>query len=321
MKERNLSLELVKLLAVITVANHWMEPLYVKWGALATGGAIGDVLFFFVSGYTLFLGRFGRFDNWYKRRVKRIYPSLLSNAIILSFLDIEQLTLKQIVLGGGYWFLSCIMLYYFLLYFVRKFAENKPLIPFLITIAVVVVWYCQWDSSSMFIFSTVFRWSFMFLFMLMGAYLGNKTIELRSRPILDVLVLLFSLILFYGIQYFALRHEFIAHLQILILLPLMGIVISIYKLCCANGVERLMKSKFGLCLRFVAGLCLEVYLVSDVVINMMIGKMYEVFPLNLLVTFVLILFVAYFTRCLARVLSQIFEKEDMNWKSVFKAIH
>lgn len=43
-----------------------MELLYGDFNDLATGGAIGDVLFFFCSGYTLFLGRMGRFDNWYK---------------------------------------------------------------------------------------------------------------------------------------------------------------------------------------------------------------------------------------------------------------
>ena len=55
-----------------------MELLYGKYNALATGGAIGDVLFFFCSGFTLFLGKMGRFDNWYKRRINRIYPTVFA---------------------------------------------------------------------------------------------------------------------------------------------------------------------------------------------------------------------------------------------------
>ena len=43
---------------------------------MATGGAIGDALFFFCSGYTLFLGRNASFFNWYKRRINRSTPSL-----------------------------------------------------------------------------------------------------------------------------------------------------------------------------------------------------------------------------------------------------
>ena len=49
----------------------------IPFSILATGGAIGDVLFLFVSGYTLFLGNMDlKFDNWYKRRINRIYPTL-----------------------------------------------------------------------------------------------------------------------------------------------------------------------------------------------------------------------------------------------------
>ena len=49
-----------------------------KYEMFATGGTIGDALFMFCSGYTLFLGRIDRFDNWYKRRINRIYPSVFA---------------------------------------------------------------------------------------------------------------------------------------------------------------------------------------------------------------------------------------------------
>lgn len=69
MKEnRNISIDILKCLAAIIITNSHMDILYPCCKALATGGAIGDALFFFCSGFTLFLGRMGRFDNWYKRR-------------------------------------------------------------------------------------------------------------------------------------------------------------------------------------------------------------------------------------------------------------
>jgi len=62
------------------------------YGMLATGGAIGDALFMFCSGYTLFWGSMKRFDNWYKRRVNRIYPSVFACVavcllLVMVFLD------------------------------------------------------------------------------------------------------------------------------------------------------------------------------------------------------------------------------------------
>lgn len=82
MKQRNIGIDILKCFAAIVITNSHMDILYPKFGALATGGAIGDVLFFFCSGFTLFLGRMGRFDNWYKRRINRIYPTVFAWAIL-----------------------------------------------------------------------------------------------------------------------------------------------------------------------------------------------------------------------------------------------
>lgn len=56
MKQRDISIDILKFLAVLAITNSHMEILYGDYNFLATGGAIGDVLFFFASGYTLFLG-------------------------------------------------------------------------------------------------------------------------------------------------------------------------------------------------------------------------------------------------------------------------
>ena len=52
----DLSIDILKFIAVIAITNSHMELLYGKYNVLATGGAIGDVLFFFASGFTLFRG-------------------------------------------------------------------------------------------------------------------------------------------------------------------------------------------------------------------------------------------------------------------------
>ena len=59
MRQRNISIDILKCIAAILITNSHMGPLYGKYSILATGGAIGDVLFFFCSGFTLFLGRMG----------------------------------------------------------------------------------------------------------------------------------------------------------------------------------------------------------------------------------------------------------------------
>jgi hypothetical protein len=156
--------------------------------------------------------------------------------------------------------------------------------------------------------------------MLLGAYLGNNTIELESKPMKDGVMLIISLLLFYGIQILASRYIIISHLQIFTLIPLICIVLCIYKFSIAKSADKMLRTKIGLCIRFVAGLCLEIYIVNDVVIRFMTGKMTDLFPLNLLVTFITIVFLAYITRCMSRVFLQIFGTDDIDWKSIVKLV-
>lgn len=48
MKQRNIGIDILKCFAAIVITNSHMDILYPKFGALATGGAIGDALFSFV---------------------------------------------------------------------------------------------------------------------------------------------------------------------------------------------------------------------------------------------------------------------------------
>ena len=58
-KKRDTAIDFVKFLALFLLLNSHMGECYPKWQFLATGGAIGDALFFFASGFTLFLGSGG----------------------------------------------------------------------------------------------------------------------------------------------------------------------------------------------------------------------------------------------------------------------
>lgn len=75
---RDRAIDLLKFLAVVLVVNSHMDVCYLDaYKSLATGGSLGDALFFFCSGYTLFLGRNLGFVCWYKRRLARILPSVI----------------------------------------------------------------------------------------------------------------------------------------------------------------------------------------------------------------------------------------------------
>ena len=121
MNERDYSIDILKFLAVFLIINSHMDALYVKYDMLATGGAIGDVLFLFASGYTLLLSKRNlRFDNWYKRRINRIYPSVFV-CVVMGAMFVGKFSMSLSALWGGE-FIVAIMVYYILIFGIKKYA-------------------------------------------------------------------------------------------------------------------------------------------------------------------------------------------------------
>lgn len=231
MKERNIGIDILKFIAALIITNSHMELLYGKYSALATGGAIGDVLFFFCSGFTLFLGKMGRFDNWYKRRINRIYPTVFAWAIMGAFIFGYHNDMKYTLIDGGGWFVTCIMIYYVILYIIRRVMQNKLKWAFMITGIIVIAWYFIMNPPFGFNMygGTYFKWGHYFLFMLLGASLGitNKDNWKYSFK-RDGLKALGCTIVYYSMLTVARKIEVAQHLELLSLIPLLGITFSLY---------------------------------------------------------------------------------------------
>ena len=182
MNKKIFSIEMLKFFALILVANSHMGLLYGKYASFATGGSIGDSLFFFCSGFTLFKGRFDRFDNWYKRRIGRIYPSVFAWALVSSVFFNGHSDMKTICLHGGGWFVTCIMIFYVILYIMRKYLMKNKITPFAVYSLILVVWYLFEDHATLRMYSSGihFAWSVYFMFMLLGAYVGGQEISLPN---------------------------------------------------------------------------------------------------------------------------------------------
>lgn len=286
------------------------------------GGAIGDTLFLFASGYTLFLSsRQLRFDNWYKRRINRIYPSAIICSIVGALL-MRSDHVPIIKLAGGE-FVIAIMAYYVLLYFVKKYALDR--IPLLlvgvgiVTLAVYCLWFpYKYETSSKGIYgiSTYFRWIPYFAFMLFGAWMGMKRQSMRFKAWADFSLMVSCGLLFYGVQFAAKRYPEVAPYQIVTLLPLMGIVYYFWKWCNASFWKKLYKrKKVNALIMMVSGLCLESYLIQQSVFT---TKMNAIFPLNLPIMIIIVLLVAFACKCMSRWFSQTFKDMDYDWREIFR---
>ena len=323
MEKRDIAIDIVKFLAVLLIINSHADCMYPKYQVLATGGAIGDCLFLFCSGFTLLLGGKTGFGNYYKRRISRIYPSVFAAVVFVALFNRNFSVHFQELLGGE--FIMAIMLYYILLYFIRNYAINRLcwILGFVAIFSLIV--YLFWfpdkyevSSKGIYGITTLYRWIPFFAAMLIGAVVGRRRMELKYYAWWDFAKLMVCLAVFYGIQFGAKMYRPFAPWQVVTLFPLMGITIYLYKCCHAKWLTYLYHSKYGnWVVMFVGGLCLESYLIQ---LPLFTDKMNNIFPLNLLIIVVVILACSYFVRCAARLFLQTFQTGSYEWKEVFRMI-
>lgn len=112
-KQRLISIDVLKALAVVLILNHRMHLSYGEWSMFATGGALGCGLFFFISGYCLAKASESTFKDWMLRRMSRLLPPVLIIAFINNYGYLQM---------GTYWFLQFIVAYYLIYYFIKTYA-------------------------------------------------------------------------------------------------------------------------------------------------------------------------------------------------------
>lgn len=320
MKERNLTIDILKFLAAILITNSHMDSLYGKFSFLATGGTIGDALFFFCSGFTLFIkplnSRFSNFFNWYKRRINRIYPTVIAVALITCIFFERDKNIVEIFLYGGGWFVQCIMIYYIAFYFLGLYAKNKLFhVMILISIA-SCIWFVSIDRPQGYnMYGTGYlKWLLYSVYMLQGAIVGMNINKLEINPKKDLILLFISLICFFSFYIFPRKIYAIEFLQVFNFIPLLGVTLYFYKVCTSDWIKKIYNNKgVYFIVRLIGGLCLEIYLIQS---SLFTDKMNFLFPLNLIIMLLIIVIGAYITRCVARFFSQTFKEEPYDWKKV-----
>ena len=229
----------------------------------------------------------------------------------------------DVLISGGGWFVSCIMIYYILLFFVQRYYLNHLRILFISCIAISFILYPLFRVEEHFNIygNSYYKWFFFFIFMLQGSILGLNT---RNHPLSNIKLLpeilksMSCIICFYGLCAFK-STDIYNFIQLFSIIPLLYIVYFIYRCCNADKIKAIYQyTKVGWCMNFIGSLCLEVYLVQNYLFT---DKLNFMFPLNIPIVFIAILLLAYVLRCMGRIWQQTFLPTDYQWKDVFKYIN
>lgn len=194
-----INFDLLRAIAILLVTNSHFDAFYPD-PRFATGGALGNALFFALSGYGLahsYRNHEIGFVNWYWRRICRIFPSVWAVGIItLTWLGLWSSTTASSLVGEflwptRHWFVSAIMLFYVAFFAILvtdrsrvfELAAGVMLVPYFIG----YIWFV--DLSSWSIEGGYFKWIFYGHVMLLGAAVARhkhllEGVRIRTETIL-----------------------------------------------------------------------------------------------------------------------------------------
>ena len=312
--KRDISLDFVKIAATLLVLNSHMEICYPNHEYLATGGSIGDALFFFVSGFGLFLGKKIDFLNWYKRRLRRIFPAIIAIGLIVGvFFHIDQ-TFLEVMTSYRYWFIRAILVLYIFLYplVVHPTKIGTALYISLFFLLVMYGCFFNYDRNGCFYgVDNYFRWIVFFPSMVLGGKICVLSPKIRCKWY-ALPGLLISILLFYTILYLWSN----SNLLIISIVPLNMIPIFLYMLGKSSLVYKLFSVPIlGRFLLLIGSLCLESYLIQSYIFT---DKLNGIFPFNIPIIFLAVFVGSYILKILSNLLMQILDSKPLNLGEILK---
>ena len=309
-KEINYSICLLKVSAMLLIINSHSDALFPsKFSFLATGGAIGNELFFLISGYLFFAKKdiFGQIIN----RIKRLYiPTYLITIVLMTFsmIPLERLRFVHLFIWPTeFWFVSSLLVFTIIMSCVGRTDIFKDRIKYytfslaVIIIDVLVYVFFVTEKTAWIVEDfrlpgeIPFKIIYSFLAFSLGYYMKqsdffNTQHEMKTK----VVNLALSVLLFLGLK--VLLNKGIIPMQLQIISQPVTIYVVYWTFVFimeSASLRDWLKKHSGLSEMIFRGssLTLEAYLLQFVIIDV-VSKIRAFFPLNYLISTMMIVILA-----------------------------
>lgn len=282
----------LKLLATGLITNsHYSDVWPVS--AMATGGLLGNVIFFAVSGFCL-LGVKDGFLRFMGKRALRIYTSVILFSLFAALIGKYPLNdLGDVALiFTRYTFLLWMLILCVPFYFVANLSRKNPKIVQYALIFSGVGWmftYIVFVDKSYYHIDTVESPFIMFLYfsaMLIGAIFKQNSHRIKPLNVKCVLATCVSVALYFASKLLFSKVESVSYLQAVNQITILVAMASVFWL--AISAEELFKKLGGWIngsVKLVSSFTLQIYVVQFLIIQRFSSL---VFPLNLAVVTLLI---------------------------------
>lgn len=290
----------LKLIATVLITNSHFGNIW-PMSALATGGLLGNVIFFAVSGFLLYNIK-TNFAKWFSKRFFRVYPALAIFTLFAvsigeyglnSFEDAFRLFIYPTNYIFLVWLIVCYCFMYIYIYIMNKGIKN-----FLekTAISVFVIWilvYIMFCDKSVYSVDDVSKPFILFLYMesmLLGSLFRKNKLKVGCFKVRKVIITACLFVMYAVSKIVFSKIESLSQLQILNQFIILAALFSVFDLFMSmETIFRKMPKKLNNVVKHVANITLQIYVVQFVIINHF-AKI--VFPLNLLTVTLLILIAA-----------------------------
>ncbi len=300
-KERIILLDLLKIIAILLVFNSHCDSLY-KNSIYATGGALGNALFFIISGYLLSINE--PFKKWIFKKLKRIYipviiVTTISCIIQLSFPKTIVEFIKTYIWPTNYWFVGALAIFYILIFAMNKYNLIKDFknVSF-ITVIVYFLYYLLlidksvWsvETPGLLSISGLFKLIYYFYIFFIGYYIKQKDNNYHEGKKYGILIVI-TVIIYFAFKYLLQRG--IVNMELQFITQLIGILFSILCLYFAiknnNCYIKSISYKVANAIKMFSNISFEVYLLQFIVIKACISIP---FPINIIMALIITVIMA-----------------------------
>lgn len=296
---RLISVDVLKAFAVLLILNHRMQLSYGELSVLATGGALGCALFFFISGYCMAYARADSFKEWVQKRLGRLIPTVLIAAFIGNF-GVHQ------VFGSAFmWFVHCIVVYFLAFYFIKKYAMKYIHGIIGLCCAAYAVYFIAYGHTLGNMYgATAGKYFLFFTFYLCGVAFRLK--EYRPSKLVGILSCIPALPILAFEMLFRSRLTLLGFSDRLLLASPLMIMAGIIALFLATdalnslGEDSLLRRWINPVFACIAALSLESYIGIEPVLVPLQRALAPLFPYNLPLVVIGLLLFCYFVRVCTR---------------------
>lgn len=254
---------------------------------IATGGAIGNALFFFLSGFglTMSLNADGSGNSlssllaYLRKRVLRLYPAAILVACVMlavGMIGIASLAdvVKTFVWPTPFWFISAVMAFYIPIFYLARLQPRGIAIAMALLLIPYGFFYSQLDLSRFVVEGDdYFKWINYFGITLMGCLVAR--LQLTPRLSLAAVAgLALSLLGFLVAKLTVFRFD-MGHLQFVFHVLLYPIIFFSYQVFAAEAVMKPLRAMpIFPAVALLAGLTLEIYLTQTAWIHWLEAQNY-----------------------------------------------